>query len=229
MHFSLITASEGHGLTAAHERADGPYADHQWLWRWFPADAGTRRDFLFRRQEGDGPPRFYVVSERAPLPGLGAWEARTRAYAPQLEPGEVLHFELRANPTVRHDRDGKSSRHDVVMEAKKKLLAERGLKKWAEWTGDRPALQGVIHDACAHWLERRGQTGGFALDRDSLRVEAHEQHREKRDGALRFTSVDLAGRLTVTDPAAFGQVLLRGLGQAKAFGCGLMLVRRGET
>lgn len=226
MYFSLITAADGHGLAAAHERADGPYADHQWLWRWFPAEAGTRRDFLFRRQEGEGPPRFYVVSDRVPLPGLGSWEARTRSYAPQLEQGEVLQFELRANPTVRHGRAGKSSRHDVVMEAKKQLLAERGLQRWSEWRDGRPALHGVVHEACARWLERRGEAGGFAVERSSLLVEAQEQHREKQDRALRFTSVDLAGRLTVTDPTAFGQVLLRGLGQARAFGCGLMLVRR---
>lgn len=226
MFFSLITAMDGRAMSAAHERVDGPYADHQWLWRWFPAEAGTARDFLFRRQEAEGPPRFYVVSERAPLPTLGAWQASTRAYAPQLEVGESLQFELRANPTVRHDRSGKSSRHDVVMEAKKKLLAERGLQRWADWTEDRPALPAVIHDACAHWLKRRGEAAGFELEPHSLMVEAHEQHREKRGGALRFTAVDLAGRLTVTDPATFQSMLLQGLGRAKAFGCGLMLVRR---
>lgn len=228
MYFSLITAADGQALSAAHERADGPYADHQWLWRWFPAEAGTARDFLFRRQEAEGPPRFYVVSQRPPLPRLGAWQAATRVYAPQLEAGASLQFELRVNPTVRHDRSGKSSRHDVVMEAKKKLLTERGLQRWADWTEGRPALHTVIHEACVHWLARRGSVSGFEVEPDSLVVEAYEQHREKRGAELRFTSVDLAGRLTVTDPATFQAVLLQGLGRAKAFGCGLMLVRRGE-
>lgn len=226
MYFSLITAMDGNALAAAHERVDGPYADHQWLWRWFPAEAGTARDFLFRRQEADGPPRFYVVSERAPLPRFGAWQSETRAYAPQLEAGESLRFELRANPTVRHDRTGKSARHDVVMEAKKKLLAERGLQRWSEWTDSPPALHAVIHAACAHWLERRGATSGFEVDRNSLVVEAHEQHREKRGSELRYTTVDLAGRLIVTNPVALQSALLQGLGRAKAFGCGLLLVRR---
>jgi CRISPR system Cascade subunit CasE len=226
MYFSLITAAGDQALPAAHERMDGPYADHQWLWHWFPAEVGTPRDFLFRRQDAEGPPRFYVVSERAPLPRLGAWQATTRAYVPQLKAGESLQFELRANPTVRHDRSGKSSRHDVVMEAKKKLLAERGFQRWAEWTEDRPVLHAVIHEACAHWLERRGSTSGFEMDSNSLMVEGYAQHREKRGGELRFTSVDLAGRLIVTDPTSFQSVLLQGLGRAKAFGCGLMLVRR---
>lgn len=227
MYFSLITAADGQALAATHERVDGPYADHQWLWRWFPAEAGTVRDFLFRRQEsGEGPPRFYVVSERAPLPRLGAWQSATRPYAPQLEAGESLQFELRVNPTVRHDRTGKSARHDVVMEAKKKLLAERGLKRWADWKEGPPALHAVIHDACWRWLSRRGESSGFAVDRDSLVVESHAQHHEKRGGELRFTSVDLAGQLTVTDPAALQRILLQGLGRAKAFGCGLLLVRR---
>ncbi len=226
MYFSLISPTDGYALAAAHHRADGPYADHQWLWRWFSVGAGTRRDFLFRRSESEGLPRFYVVSAREPVARLGPWEAATREYSPDLERGEKLQFEIRANATVRHDRDGKSSRHDVVMDAKKRLLLERGLAHWRDLTEDRPPLQVVIGQASAQWLAKRGESLGFALDRDSLVVEAYEQHREKSGGSLRFTSVDLVGQLTVTEPSAFQMALMQGIGHAKAFGCGLLLVRR---
>lgn len=227
MYFSLIAPVEDRTSEAVHERLDGPYADHQWLWRWFPAKAGTQRGFLFRRHEAAGVPRFYVVSEREPQTQHGAWMAQTRDYAPQLSTGERLQFELRVNPTVRHGRDGKSKRHDVVMEAKKKLLTERGFAYWSEWQGDdKPELQQLIHGACNHWLARRGETMGFAVDADALVVESHLQHREKSNGELMFTSVDLAGQLTVTDPVPLLRALLSGIGRAKAFGCGLLLVRR---
>lgn len=226
MHFSLIQATEGRERAAVHQRTDGPYADHQWLWRWFPAELGTPRDFLFRRQDIAGLPRFYVVSHRAPLASLGDWHSRTCDYAPILEVGQRLQFELRANPTVRHGRDGKSKRHDVVMEAKRRLLLERGLAHWADLTGDnRPALQALIHQRCGHWLQRRGENCGFALDLDGLVVESYLQHREKSDEKLQFTTVDFRGRLTVIDPQRFQSALFAGIGHAKAFGCGLLLIR----
>ncbi len=227
MYFSLITPAEGHERDAVHERLNGPYADHQWLWRWFPAERGTPRDFLFRQREADGIPRYYVVSTRAPVDEGGTWRAQTRDYAPLVHEGERLQFELRANPTVRHGRDGKSKRHDVVMEAKKKLLGERGLTRWADWTGaDKPSLQAVAHPACSAWLQRKGEAMGFEPDSDALTIESYDQHQEKPDKALCLSTVDLSGQLTVTDPQAFRTALLGGVGSAKAFGCGLLLVRR---
>ena len=226
MYFSLITPAEGHERDAMHERLNGPYADHQWLWRWFPAERGALRDFLFRQREVDGLPRYYVVSRRAPIDEGRAWRAQTRNYAPQIQEGDRLQFDLRANPTVRHGRDGKSKRHDMVMEAKKKLLAERGFTRWADWMGeDKPSLQAVIHPACSAWLQRKGEVMGFVPDVDTLLVDGYDQHQEKPDRTLSFSTVDFSGQLTVTDPQAFQATLLNGVGSAKAFGCGLLLVR----
>ncbi|MCK8678376.1 type I-E CRISPR-associated protein Cas6/Cse3/CasE [Streptomyces lichenis] len=42
---------------------------------------------------------------------------------------------------------------------------------------------------------------------------------------LRLTRAEIRGKLTVTDPAVFVQVLTRGLGHGRAYGCGLILVR----
>ena len=227
MYFSLITPVEGHERDAVHERLNGPYADHQWLWRLFSAEQGTPRDFLFRRRETDGIPRYYVVSARIPIDAGGAWRAQTRDYAPQIEKGARLQFELCANPTVRHGRDGKSKRHDVVMEAKKRLMVERGLTRWSDWVGDdKPNNQSLIDAACSAWLKRRGEALGFEPDMDTLIVEGYEAHRERVDQSLRFSTVDFSGELTVTDPLAFQAALLSGIGSAKAFGCGLLLVRR---
>ena len=61
---------------------------------------------------------------------------------------------------------------------------------------------------------------------DSLVVEAYEQHDERADRTLQFTTVDFSGQLTVTDPLAFVAALGAGIGHAKAFGCGLLLIRR---
>jgi CRISPR system Cascade subunit CasE len=228
LHFSQITPSAGQVRAALHQRMSGPYADHQWLWRWFPAAAGSARDFVFRRHDVQGVPGFYVVSSRSPLQQLGDWCARTRNYAPEVDVGERLVFELRANPTVRHGRDGKSKRHDVVMQAKREMLAAQGLSRWADWhAGDaKPALYEVVQQHCNAWLSGQGERRGFAINSDSLRVEAYQQHQAGGDRQLQFTSVDFSGELTVTDATAFVAALGSGIGHAKAFGCGLLLVRR---
>lgn len=229
MHFSLIQPLPQREREAAYERTrGGAYEDHQWLWqRFFTAPRGTPRDFLFRRHEMDGMPRYYVVSRRTPQASHESWQVQTRDYAPHIAAGTSLRFELRANPTVRHGRDGKSKRHDVVMEAKKQLLAARGLSRWADWDdGERPALYSIVQQSGGAWLARRGEAMGFAIDADSLVAEAYEQHDDRTDRKLQFTTVDFSGRLTVSDSQAFAATLGAGIGHAKAFGCGLLLVRR---
>lgn len=234
MYFSLITPHPGRELAAAHARLDGPYTEHQWLWRFFPAAAGSTRDFLFHRRDVDGVPRFYVVSSRAPQPADPAWHVRSQSYAPRLTMGSRLGFELRANPVVTRSADGKHNRHDVVMDAKKRLLAERGLSCWNDWPASltttqgqpdpRPPLYALVHTHCGAWLQARAESSGFQIDPDSLVVEAYRQQGGKR-GQLCFSTVDFRGQLTVTDPERFTAALHGGIGPAKAFGCGLLLVR----
>lgn len=236
MYFSLITPRPGQELAAAHVQlqGQGPYREHQWLWRFFPAAAGSPRDFLFRRRDIDGLPRYYVVSAREPRPADPAWQVRTQSYAPRLAAGDRLGFELRANPVVTRHVGGKHGRHDVVMDAKKRLLAERGLSTWEDWQGDRrhangepdprPALYELVQSSCTDWLQARAEAGGFATDAGELCVEAYQQHGGKK-GQLHFSSVDFRGALTVIDPVRFAAALHQGIGPAKAFGCGLLLVR----
>jgi len=227
MYFSLITAAEGRNSAAAHERlrADA-YADHQWLWRFFRAVPGGSREFLFRRQDRADAPRYYVVSQSQPDGGNSAWSVQSREYAPILRPGEQLRFDLRANPVVTVTDGNQSRRHDVVMHAKKRLLQQRGLRAWAQWTeSDKPALADLVRDTCSTWLDQRAERLGCEIDRDSLSVEAYVQHRGKGE-KVQFSTVDLSGGLTVVEPARMLDALYRGVGHARAFGCGLLLVRR---
>ena len=60
-----------------------------------------------------------------------------------------------------------------------------------------------------------------------LQVDAYKQSKAgKRDHNIRFSAVDFAGELIVSNPELFQIALLNGIGHAKAFGCGLLLVRR---
>ena len=231
MYFSLISPAPGRERDAAHARTLGPYEEHQWLWRFFPGQPEANRDFLFCHREIEGASRYYLVSGRPPTSPDVAWHVQTRGYAPALDSGARLRFDLRANPVVTSQRDGKARRDDVVMAEKKRLLQERGLKNWSEWQGaDKPQLYDLVDRTCQRWLIRRAETHGFLVDEDALRVDGYLTHSERRHlprtQQLRFSTVDFSGVLTVTDPDRFRSALTTGIGPAKAFGCGLLLVRR---
>ena len=59
---------------------------------------------------------------------------------------------------------------------------------------------------------------------DAIAIDGYTQHREK-GGELRYSTLDFSGTLTVTAPDAFKVALRQGVGRAKAFGCGLLLIR----
>ncbi len=227
MYFSLIQPAPGFERAAARERAIGPYEDHQWLWRFFPAPSGTKRDFLYRRLDAEAAPRFYCLSKRVPEDSNRIWRIDTREYNPKIYPGDRLRFDLRANPVVTQANEGQRKRHDVVMQAKKRLLNERGFEKWDHWTaGDKPTRYELVRTSCIQWLTVRAQRLGFSVQEDDLLIDGYTQHRGKHE-KLRFSTVDFSGVLTVTEPQMFVEnALLAGVGHAKAFGCGLLLVRR---
>lgn len=237
MYFSVITPVESLRRQAAHELAkpsENPmmksaYAEHQWLWQFFPSSQDQQRDFIFRRHVLNSIPRFYVVSRRQPLETRAAWQVQSQGYYPKLMVDQHLSFQLCANPVVTKKNDaGKSQRHDVVMQAKKKLLMGHAFgadAKWNEWSDEsnKPLLYELVQKSCIDWLQSRASVNGFTVIAAS--VDAYQQNRAgKRD--IRFSTVDFSGELRVTDPELFRQVLFNGLGHAKAFGCGLLLVKR---
>ena len=240
MYFSVITPEERLLRQAAHELAQSSYGEHQWLWKFLPSSANQTRDFIFRRHEQEQMPRFYVVSQRPPTAFNDAWQVQSRSYDPQLQEGQRLSFQLRANPVItKKNEDGKSQRHDVVMQAKKLLLTEQGLSNEAKWADRKdenfkPLLYELVQKHCAAWLDGVAKRNGFEIgltDEDKpqrkLQVDAYEQRKAgKRDHNIRFSAVDFSGELLVTNPELFQLALFNGLGHAKAFGCGLLLVRR---
>lgn len=235
MYFSVISPAESQLRQAAHELAQSPYAEHQWLWQFFPSASDQQRDFIFCRHEQGSLPRFYVVSQREPIAFDDAWQVQTRSYTPALLEGQRLSFQLCANPVVtKKNASGKSQRHDVVMQAKKQLLAEQGLgseAKWKEWQTEenKPLLYELVQNTCLAWLQARATKHGFEVVHAS--VDAYQQIKAKKPGErnIEFSTVDFSGELCVTDPQLFQHVLLNGLGHAKAFGCGLLLVKKAES
>jgi len=222
MFFSMIKLQKG--LTPRDITALGNYNGyhaHQLVWHMFADNSERLRDFIYRYEAGNGSPIFYTVSEREPAGDAKIWNVHTKEYKPKLRPGQLLGFTVRANPIrAKREDDGKQKRHDVIMEEKLKL------KKEAKDCH----LPDIIQKNGLQWLEERAGSQGFSVLPENVRVDGYQQHKlfkRKGNHPISLSTVDFNGILTVTDPGVFiEKCLFKGIGPAKGFGCGLMLVRR---
>jgi CRISPR system Cascade subunit CasE len=190
-------------------------ASHRLVWSLFADGADRTRDFLWREEK---PGQFMTLSARAPEDPHKLFEVQTKPFAPLLSPGDRLGFMLRVNPTVSRCSEPRKrgKRHDLVMD----LLRHVPPGERAE---ARPEL---VSDAAHGWLARQGEANGFSgLD---LAVGGYDRVEIPRDNASAAVLgvLDVFGVLEVTEPARFLDKLQKGFGRARAFGCGLMLIRR---
>ncbi len=195
--------------TSARRKLHDVYDWHQLVWRAFPGRDGEPRDFLTRLdcREREGHFRLLIVSPLAPVrpdnwpQGNEAWQSRE--IKPAYFERHVYRFQLRANPT--------------------KKVTALGPDGQPKKNSRRVPL--VKREDLVDWLKRKGEAGGFTVAEDSLRVLAGGRETFTRQG-MRGThsSVDFEGVLTVADKARFCEAFAKGIGSAKAFGFGLLVI-----
>lgn len=219
-------------------------AAHRLMWSLFADGPDRARDFLWREDERpDGERVFYALSRRAPVDAHGLFAVETRAFDPALRPGARLAFRLRANATAAA-RAGvaaaplgvRGKRLDVVMARMRRDGLVAG-----SYGGARDA---AALDAARAWLARQGEGAGFRLalgeltDADgrpdpvpALAVDGYRVVRVPRGAGspIRMGVLDLAGDIEIDDPSAFLAALGRGFGRGRAFGLGLMMIRRARV
>ncbi|TNC72034.1 type I-E CRISPR-associated protein Cas6/Cse3/CasE [Rubellimicrobium roseum] len=217
------------GLLDPEDASRAMDAHHRLLWTLFADGPDRRRDFLWRA-EGQG--RFLVLSQREPLWAAGGLfdQPEVKEFAPDLRAGDRLGFMLRVNATRTRrigapGADGKPGRvHvDVVMDALHGLPSGRVSEARS---GARMAL---AQEKGAAWLAEQGSKHGFeaqGVTVSDYAVVALPSHRGPRKGQPQFGVLETTGMLKVTEPGAFLGRIAEGFGRAKAFGCGLMLIRR---
>ena len=221
---------------AAHARLFDTYDWHQSAWKCFPSlhdreskrgryIKGTKPDqqrridtenppaFLTRLDRKDGGFRLLIVSPVAPTrpewTAPGDWQSRE--IPPEYFGKRRYRFQLRANPT-------KKLRVDKPDGARKK-------------NGRRIPL--TTPEELIPWMQRKGDAGGFhvhGLDPDADEPcaisPAHRFYFYRENDGQRglHAGVDFTGILEVTDPARFHETFRAGLGSAKAFGFGLLII-----
>ncbi len=117
----------------------------------------------------------------------------------QVAPGFTEHshylFNLRANPTMRRASD------------------RRRLAIYAE-------------DRLVEWIHRKASASGFRINDQTLLVGAPLDHYFIRNGRRgKHVSVEFSGLLQVFDRALFRKAFQKGIGPAKAFGFGLLMLQ----
>ena len=197
-------------------------AVHHWLWTLFADGPARKRDFLWR-EEMTRSERWrssvIALSARPPLDQHNLFEIETKLFEPVLATGDKLRFKLRANPAVSEVRLGRrGKRKDPVAVALRVLDVEARSEHKFE----------ILQTIGETWLTAQGRRSGFALT-PGLSVDGEDWRVVPRTGgrSITYSELDLEGGLMVTDPTAFLAKIIAGFGKAKAFGCGLMLVRRG--
>ncbi len=191
------------------------YHLHQLIWTLFadPKRPSKQRDFLYRQENQGHWPTFYILSRTKPADTMGIWIIQSKPYQPQITIGENFYFSLRANPRIiKNQADGKKIYCDAVMDLKKHK-------------GSTTTTYELIQEAANNWLNKRCAGHGFKLIHAS--AEGYQQHKfAKPYHLIQFSTLDYAGVLEVTDTSLFLNTLQTGIGAAKGFGCGLMLIRR---
>ncbi|MBI3371756.1 MAG: type I-E CRISPR-associated protein Cas6/Cse3/CasE [Betaproteobacteria bacterium] len=196
------------------EAARNPYDVHRQLWRLFPGEEketrlrsdDMRQGFLFRAEEsGLGrTARLLVQSRQAPEIAQGLTILGTREIRPEPSAGQRLCFILTANPiktivdAERRDKPDKKSGKCRVP-----LIRDEDQREWlARKFAGAAEVEAVTVQPRPPLYFRKGGRGG------------------------KLACVTYEGVLRVTHSGNFISLLKNGIGHAKAFGCGLLLVRR---
>ena len=194
-------------------RAD---ASHRLIWALFSDSPDRRRDFLWREE---APGRFMLLSARAPVDPHDLFQVETKPFEPNLSDGDRLGFTLRANPVVARPAEygQRGKRHDVVMNALRDVPSGQRAE----------ARPDAVIAAGRAWLSRQGDAHGFRPQGDEA-VDGYDRIQVSRQGAapVVFGQLDISGVLEVRNPARFLAALAQGFGRSRAYGCGLMLIRR---
>jgi CRISPR system Cascade subunit CasE len=191
-----------------------PYEMHRTLMRAFPDDlTGERVLFRVDVDRQTGTPTVLVQSALEPCWGFLSEGAGYlldgedcnpdwRCFEPQVAPGQLLQFRLRANPTMKkrvgrdHADLGKGVRVGLYTEEEQRA-----------------------------WLDRKGSDGGFGVVSCHVIPEGKSDHMKGKAAdrdRMPLLSVRFDGILQVADPEALLATLRSGIGSAKAFGFGLL-------
>ncbi len=183
--------------TIAAQDTVNPYQVHRHLWKAFPGMPDADRPFLFRF---DRPVRH------------GPGKALMLSTVEPLQPDDADVCMLRA------------AAFQPGFEAGQRLLFSLRANPVKMLKHDKNRVPLTRHEDLLEWLDRKLEKCARVVHADIAGRQALHFKKGRRPGKI--VAVDFEGLLEVRHPEALRQALFHGLGPAKAFGCGMLLVRR---
>lgn len=201
------------------------YAWHKNLWKCYPEAPDAKRDFLTRIDQLEGAFRLWMLATTKPV--RPQWCPPDGFALKEIATTFLTHryyaFDLRANPVKKVVQRGP---HGEI------LLRPNGKRR----QGKRVPL--VNSEELRAWLIRKGKVrcrdrdtgldvpGGFRIVEDRpLEISPMVENHFHRKGQVGYHGgVQFRGTLEVTDPARFEETYESGIGSAKSFGFGLLLL-----
>lgn len=187
--------------------AKQPYQLHQSLWTVFLRQPEAKRDFLFRVErltwrEGAA---VLMQSIKQPVSSNSVRVLAVKEWPLKLQAGQRLRFRLRANP-VKAIKD--VSKGTVIRNKKEYVRTTR--------------VPLIKEDEQQAWLERKfaqcAQVESLIIQQEPpLNFRKAE---EQRSGKIQPVLFD--GIVTIVQPDSFSELVCKGVGPAKAFGCGMV-------
>lgn len=192
---------------AAENRLRNAYDWHQALWRAFPGCDGQRREFLTRVDKKERGFTAYLLSMNKPV--CPAWCPEDCWESVEIRQSFLNHeyyrFDLWANPS--------------------RKVAKLGTNGERTKNGRREALLRLEEQS--EWLQRKAEKGGFrVLAPPTLEIDKAQRlsfERKQRRGS--HFGVRFKGLLQVTDRQSFRETFSRGIGPAKGFGFGMLMLQ----
>jgi len=181
---------------ALHEGYRTTYDWHRFVWLAFPGREKEKRDFLYRVDIKDRMVVLLVQSAVSPT-AIGSRVFETKTIPQAFFERTAYRFQVRVNPTYRQ------SLH-----------------------GDKPGKRLALYkeEDLRPWFQRKFAAIGcevLSLELDHL----HDELFTKDGKRGKHVAVDARGALKVVDAALFAEGTRAGIGSAKGFGYGLLMLQ----
>jgi CRISPR system Cascade subunit CasE len=191
-----------------------PYNWHQQLWNLFPEES-SRRNKIKKEKEAIGErvefPAYFLFRVEEIQPGQGEILLVQSPVKPfdcgtikiVKGPNELTYMKLTDNVIARF------------------ILTANPVKTKS---ADRNRVPHIGEENLKNWLNGKVKAFGRIVE-DVLITPGHPIYFRKGNTAGKINPVTFEGKMEITDIAAFKKAGFSGIGPAKSFGCGLMLIK----
>jgi len=178
--------------------ARNPYEIHRYLWRLFAGMSEDKRSFLYRVSYGKDNEPLRILMQSLYEPSA----------TDNIKGCGILRKKV-FNPALKE----KDRLRFVLCANPTKRLAK-----------ERCRVPLIDEEQLIAWIQKKLE---YAATFENVEITDNRNLYFRKNGkAGKIVTTTFEGLLTVSDPALMHTALLQGIGPAKAFGCGLMLVRR---